>query len=136
MQDNIFLDSNLWVYLYSNDERKANAVLKLIRNHFKNIILSSQVLNECFNALTRKKIVPLLEARDIVNYISNTYPIISIDKILVQQAIQIHLTYHYSYYDSLIIATALKNQCTILYSEDMQHKQNIEQSLKIINPFE
>lgn len=116
--------------------RKQIPVLELIQSHFKNIILSSQVLNECFNTLTRKKIVPLLEAKDIIDYISNTYPIIPIDKMLVQQAIEIHLTYHYSYYDSLIIATALENYCKVLYSEDMQHGQVICDVLKIINPFE
>ena len=44
--------------------------------------------------------------------------------------------YKYSYYDSLIIATALESKCKILYSEDMHHGQIIENSLKIINPFD
>jgi len=43
--------------------------------------------------------------------------------------------YKYSYWDSLILASALENSCSILYSEDMQHGQVIEDSLKIINPF-
>jgi predicted nucleic acid-binding protein len=34
-----------------------------------------------------------------------------------------------------MLASALENDCTILYSEDMQHNQVIEQSLRIINPF-
>ncbi len=44
--------------------------------------------------------------------------------------------YRFSYWDSLIIASALENNCSILYSEDMQHSQVIEDNLKIINPFE
>ena len=32
-------------------------------------------------------------------------------------------------------ATALENNCTIIYSEDMQHNQLFENKLKIINPF-
>jgi predicted nucleic acid-binding protein len=43
--------------------------------------------------------------------------------------------YGYSYYDSLIIASTLECNCSVLYSEDMQHGQIIENSLKIINPF-
>jgi predicted nucleic acid-binding protein len=35
------------------------------------------------------------------------------------------------YYDSLIIATALENACSVLYSEDMQHNQKIENQLRI-----
>ena len=43
--------------------------------------------------------------------------------------------YNYSFYDSLIIAAAIESGCSILYSEDMQHNQLIEEKLKIVNPF-
>jgi predicted nucleic acid-binding protein len=43
--------------------------------------------------------------------------------------------YSYSYWDSLIIATALENNCSILYTEDMQDGQLIEDKLRIGNPF-
>lgn len=45
------------------------------------------------------------------------------------------LIYRYSYYDSLIIAAALEQSCTILYSEDMQNEQIIEHHTLILNPF-
>jgi predicted nucleic acid-binding protein len=32
------------------------------------------------------------------------------------------------------VATAVKNNCKVIYSEDMQHQQII-QSVKIMNPF-
>jgi predicted nucleic acid-binding protein len=35
----------------------------------------------------------------------------------------------------MIVASALENNCTTLYSEDMQHQQIIENQLLIINPF-
>ena len=53
----------------------------------------------------------------------------------IKYAIEIKKKYGYSYYDSVIIASALQNNCTILYTEDMQHKQIIENTLEIINPF-
>ena len=43
--------------------------------------------------------------------------------------------YKLQYYDSLILSTVLENGCTVLYSEDMQHKQINENQLTIINPF-
>jgi predicted nucleic acid-binding protein len=39
------------------------------------------------------------------------------------------------YWDSLIIAAALKSQCTWLYTEDLQDGQQIEKTLSIYNPF-
>lgn len=50
-------------------------------------------------------------------------------------ALDISKRYQYSYYDSHIIAAALENNCSLLYSEDMQHGQEIEGKLKIVNPF-
>ncbi|MDD3014332.1 MAG: hypothetical protein PHC34_11575, partial [Candidatus Gastranaerophilales bacterium] len=41
---------------------------------------------------------------------------------------------NYSYYDCLIMASALKNGCSIVYTEDMNDGQVIE-NLKIINPY-
>ncbi len=43
--------------------------------------------------------------------------------------------YKISFYDALVIAAALKSNCNVLYSEDMQHKQVIRNKLMIINPF-
>jgi predicted nucleic acid-binding protein len=43
--------------------------------------------------------------------------------------------YSYSWWDSLVLASALENDCKIIYSEDMQHGQIIENTLKIVNPF-
>jgi predicted nucleic acid-binding protein len=43
--------------------------------------------------------------------------------------------YEYKIYDALILASALEARCTILYSEDMQDGQMIEERLTIRNPF-
>ena len=53
----------------------------------------------------------------------------------IQSAIKLVEKYKYSYYDSLILSSALENQCKRLFSEDMQHGQSIENQLEIINPF-
>ncbi|MFM6846199.1 MAG: PIN domain-containing protein, partial [Dolichospermum sp.] len=62
-------------------------------------------------------------------------PIQSINITEVIQALEINAKYNYSYWDSLIIATALLSECSIIYSEDMHHNQLIENTVRIINPF-
>jgi len=47
----------------------------------------------------------------------------------------LRLKYKFSYWDSLIIASALESGCGILYTEDMQDGQVIEDRLRIVNPF-
>ncbi len=58
-----------------------------------------------------------------------------IQKELVAQALNISQQYGFSYYASLIIASALEADCKTLYTEDLQHNQLIEGKLRIINPF-
>jgi len=43
--------------------------------------------------------------------------------------------YKLSYWDCIIIASALECGCSIMYSEDMQDGQIIEGKLRITNPF-
>lgn len=43
--------------------------------------------------------------------------------------------YRFSFYDSVIIASALLAGCKTLYSEDLQHKRIIDKQLTVINLF-
>jgi predicted nucleic acid-binding protein len=43
--------------------------------------------------------------------------------------------YNLSFWDSLIVSSALSVKANYLYSEDMQNGLIIHQNLKIINPF-
>jgi len=137
MQDNrkIFLDSNIVIYTYCNNSiDKQQKARELFLN--KNIAISTQVLQETANTLYRKfkadfhTIRSLLE--ECVRNVSTLH--VNTDK-TVFQACDIAERSQYSFYDSLIIASALEAECQILYSEDMQHHQSIEGKLKIINPF-
>jgi predicted nucleic acid-binding protein len=53
---------------------------------------------------------------------------------LYQRALDLQTRYRYAFYDSLIVAAALTAGCSRLYTEDMQHGQQIE-GLRIENPF-
>jgi predicted nucleic acid-binding protein len=54
---------------------------------------------------------------------------------IYQDAFRLRSKYAISFWDSLIVASALDNGCKLLYSEDMQHGQVIEKKLNIMNPF-
>lgn len=129
-----FLDTNLLVYLYSTDPKSAT-IENLINAHFDEICLSIQVLNELYSVLTRKNFTTKEEAQIIVNDMIDSYRIYCIDDRCIKRAIGINIKYHFSYWDSLIIAAALEVGCTTLYSEDLQHNQLIEDALTILNPF-
>ena len=139
MKDRIFIDTNVLVYIHlfdeeSQDKRKALQNL-LHRRIDAELIINVQVINEFYNVLLRKNI----EDNVIQEKIHSQLEICSASELSLKtvfSAWKLREKYKYSYWDSLILASALENSCSILYSEDMQHGQIIEDNLKIINPFE
>ncbi len=99
------------------------------------LLVSTQVLGELFHVLTRKKFTSRTDAITIISDVINTFPVQAINTTEVIQALEINTKYNYSYWDSLIIATALLGKCSIIYSEDMQHNQLIDNKVRILNPF-
>ena len=99
------------------------------------IVVSTQILGELYHVLTRKNFVSVTEAKQIILELIASFPVIEIDALKVTQALDLNSKYGYSYWDSLIIATALISNCGILYSEDMHHDQLIEGKTTIRNPY-
>jgi predicted nucleic acid-binding protein len=74
----------------------------------------------------------------IVNFIKDAYlkfQVLSPGKDSLLNASRLRDEYVFSYWDSLVISSALESGCSILYSEDMQNGQVINKKLTIKNPF-
>lgn len=134
MKDDVFIDTNLWIYLYS-DKEKGEKIRELVDGHFKNIVISTQVLGEFFHIVTKKGFKDKSEAKEIVVEMMENFMVVPVKQPTVTSAIDLHMRYDYSYWDSLIIATALENGCKTLLSEDLQSGHLIEKKLRIVNPF-
>lgn len=78
MSDKVFLDTNLWIYLYSGDKVKGRKVKQLVDERFENIVVSTQVLGELFHVLTKKGLKNKKEAREIVSEIAGYFQVASI----------------------------------------------------------
>jgi predicted nucleic acid-binding protein len=128
----IFLDSNVLLYAFGNDAQRKNAAKDLLR---MKPIISTQVMNEVISILYRKFGFSDDEIKNIYDFMMSNMTIRVIDPASINRAIRLKEKYKYSYWDSLIIASALANECSILYSEDLQDGQNIENKLFIVNPF-
>jgi predicted nucleic acid-binding protein len=135
MQDKVFLDTNIVIYAYSTtDSNKQKTAKRLIMTG--NTIISTQVLQEIINTFCRKLKVDYDTVKDLLQECIENVDHLSINsQLTVFRACDVAKRYGFSFYDSLIIAAALENNCTILYSEDLQHNQVIERRLRIVNPF-
>lgn len=132
MNDKVFLDTNILLYLLSDDAHKKDVAKKLFKNNHN---ISIQVLNEFSNVSLKRFKLTTQDTKNIIEKISENSNIFSYSADTIMNALNLKERYKYQFYDCLILATALENSCTILYSEDMQHKQIIEKNLQIINPF-
>ena len=134
MNDRVFLDTNVLIYLYSEDEPEKQSVALDIFDIVR-CVTSTQVLNEFCSVCLRKLRIPTDEVRLSIIEIVDNSELSYIDMETIQTALLLHQKYGYTYYDCLVLASAILNGCKFLYSEDMQHNQLIEGKLKIINPF-
>ena len=134
MNDKIFFDTNVILYSYSHINDNKNIVAKeLIRNYYG--VISTQVLQEMCNVLIKKFRLDEHSIFKTLTELNKNFKVEINNTQTINSALQIHFKYDFSYYDSLIIASALQNECSILYSEDLHHNQKIEKTLTIINPF-
>jgi len=134
MNANVFLDTNILVYSYSvNELEKRNVARNLILNNIS--FISTQVLQELSNTITRKLGFSFDDAIKVVEEMSKNNNLHTNTKITILKACEIAARYQLSFYDSMIVAAALESNCEILYTEDMQHNQIINNTLTIINPF-
>jgi len=130
----VFLDTNIWIYAYSDTEKeKRDIVLKLLNEG--RICLSSQVVNEFIWVMSRKYRVDFDALGKIIEGLFDLYPIDLPDRNTIVKATGISKKYSFSYWDSLMVASALKQECSILCTEDLHHGQRIESRLTIQNPF-
>jgi predicted nucleic acid-binding protein len=132
MNGNIFLDTNVFIYAYSNDLIKKKRSFELLNLL---CITSTQVLSELGNVCFKKLKFSETSVSKAIKETMDSCDIFIVNETTIQRAVFIKGRYNYSYYDSLILAAALESDCSVLYSEDLQNGQIIENSLKIINPF-
>ena len=136
MRDRYFLDTNILIYAFSEDEpQKQEVALSFIENTYGDTLISSQVINELCNIFLKKFKLSTCEVEEAVLELDSILDVVSFDISTQIKALKLKEKYQFQYFDALIVATALENKCKILYSEDMQHELLVENRLQIINPF-
>lgn len=131
-----FVDTN--ILLYSFDKRvpaKQQRALELIEalGRAQRAVISTQVLIELFNNLTRKFKAQRHTASLMVSAFCHWH-IVDSDMQLVMKAMARSAEQQVSIFDAMIIEAALRSGAATLYSEDMQHGQRFG-PLTITNPF-
>lgn len=139
MSAKFFLDTNILIYTFDvTSPKKQQRACDLVEEALStsNGVISFQVIQEFLNVATRKFVKPL-NFEDCQTYLRSVLlPLCEVfpSATLYESALTIMQRWQYSFYDTMIIAAAMQADCTVLYTEDLQHAQRIH-SLSIVNPF-
>jgi predicted nucleic acid-binding protein len=127
-----FFDTSVLLYLLSDDAVRADRIETLLAARG---VISVQVLNEFAVVALRKLKMPLNEVREILDTIRAVCTVEPITIETHDRGLAVFERYKFSLYDSILVAAALISGAKILYSEDLQHGQIIDNQLRVTNPF-
>lgn len=138
MSGPVFVDTNVWVYARdSSDRAKHAAARRWLAELWASGAgrTSMQVLNEYYVTIARRLSRPLSadEAwQDVMAMLA--WSPRAIDAAVLQQARVVEQRYQFNWWDSLVVAAALLQACTLLLTEDLQDGMVIS-GLRVLNPF-
>ncbi len=127
MTDRVFVDSNIWIYLFLNEDSRKHDIAErfIAQSGLKRIlVISHQVINEV-SSVSYKHKLDEARIRYIIERMSNICVIQDYSKDIALLASDLRQKYSISFWDSLIVASAITAQCKLLASEDMQDGQII-----------
>jgi predicted nucleic acid-binding protein len=139
MSAKYFIDTNVFVYSFDDSQpAKKERSMELIQDALQtgSGIISTQVVHEFLNVATQKFAVPMkgedarAYLRLVLNPLCQIYPGIT----QYDSCLELRSETGYSFYDSLILAAAIQGGCEILYSEDLQDRQQVR-GVRIENPY-
>jgi len=139
MSDRFFLDTNIFVYSFDRSSpAKAQRAAQLIHEALttQKGVISYQVVQEFFNVALRRFSQPM-QAADAEQYLNTVFrPLLGMhsSQALFAEALHLHAQSGSSWYDSLVVASAMQARCDLLFTEDLQHGQRFG-DLQARNPF-
>ena len=137
MKEKAFVDTNILVYAYTDtDITKHDIAQSFLENIDENIELfvSIQVIKELCSTMKRLNINTAI-IKNCVEEITNSYTVLPTDIKTIFKSIENLNKFKLSWYDTLLITTALNYKCKILYSEDMNNGMILDNKMTIKNPF-
>ena len=133
---NAFVDTNVIVYAHDRMDpvkgARARALLDTLALDGR-LTVSTQVLQEAYSTLIRKRLVEPAQALFAVEKLAASR-VVGSNANFVLNALRLSQRFQLSVWDALIVQAALAASCTTLFTEDMQAGQRFGE-LEVVNPF-
>ena len=119
MPDRAFIDTNIFVYLNSGTDIDKMNIAKDVINRY-DCVISTQVANELCNVLIKKFSRTTNDVKTVIDAIEASCEVALLTMETTKNALDMQDRYGFSFYDALIISSALENNCRYVISEDLQ----------------
>lgn len=133
-----FVDTNVLGYVFQKDEPEKQALARQVLASdqvTRQLVLSTQVLQEFYVTVTRKLAEPLSpeEAAAATKNIGK-YTVVQVDPDMVYRAIDFSQSHVVSLWDALVLRAAIEADCEVVLTEDLQDGWEVE-GVHVENPF-
>ena len=130
-----FVDTNIWLYSFiESQDKEKSKIAKLIVSE-SDIIISTQIVNEMSVNLLKKANFSEGKIQELIQSLYKRYSVFELSTDVLIKASEIRAKFSFSFWDSLVAASALDSEADYLISEDMQNGFKFGGKLTIINPF-
>jgi predicted nucleic acid-binding protein len=131
-QGKLAIDTNVAVYMLTGDHEKAKRAREVMQGR---PTISVQVLNEITNVCVRKHRMSWSRTGQFLALMNALCDIAPLTVEIHDLGRRIAERHGFAFYDSCIVAAALREGCETLYTEDMHHGLVVDDQLTLINPF-
>ena len=130
-----FVDSNIWLYAIPDESNggKREKALALLQE--PDLCFSTQVVNEVLSNILKQQIGSERYVQQLLDHMSRDHVILEVNIEDIRIASGLREEYRLSYWDSVIVSSALRANAHTLYSEDMRDGLVVRNKLTIRNPF-
>ena len=130
-----FIDTNVWLYSFIQSQNREKT--EIARNIIKEceIVISTQIINEMCVNLKKKVNFSEKKIQNLIESLYRKFTVFELSQDILLKSSDIRANHTFSFWDSVVAASALDCDADYLISEDMQDGFTLEKKLTIINPF-
>lgn len=131
MPERYFIDTNIIIYSILNniDIEKNSASREFLSTQSSSCLISNRVINEFINVLRRYKVNNSIISNILKSMVS-TFDAFTIIYSTSQLTLELRDELNYSFFDLMIIASAIQSEATVIITDDLHHEHKIKENLK------
>ena len=130
-----FTDTNVWLYSFiRTQDSEKNEIARAIIKECE-IAITPQIINEVCVNLIKKADFSEERIQNLIEAFYRKYTVFTISQDILLLSSKIRNRNSFSFWDSIVAASALDCDADYLISEDMQDGFKLENKLTIVNPF-